>query len=58
MSMIEYKVRYMGEDAAEIRKDEIYTAHDLKEDSQMIGVQDRSGEYYAYPKRLFEKIEG
>lgn len=55
--MIEYKVRYMGEDAAEIRKGEIYTAHDLKDSGVMIGVRDRSGEYYAYPKQLFEKIE-
>ena len=55
--MIEYKVRYIGEDAAEIRKGEIYTAHDLKDSSVMIGVWDRSGEYYAYPKQLFEKVE-
>lgn len=55
--IIEYKVRYMGKDAAEIRKGEIYTAHDLKDSSVMIGVRDRSGEYYAYPKQLFEKIE-
>ena len=55
--MIEYKVRYTGEDAAEIRKGEIYAAHDIKDNSKMIGVQDRSGEYYAYPKQLFVKIE-
>lgn len=54
---IEYKVRYKGEDAAEIRKDEIYTAHNLNRCTTMIGVLDRSGEYYAYPKSLFEKIE-
>lgn len=54
---IEYKVRYKGEDAAEIRKDEIYTAHDLNRCTTMIGVLDRSGKYYAYPKSLFEKIE-
>ena len=53
----EYKVRYVGEDAAEIRKGEIYTAHDLKDSNLLIGVRDRSGEYYAYPKQLFEKLE-
>ena len=55
--MIEYKVRYIGEDAAEIRKGEIYTAHDLNRCTTMSGVLDRSGEQYAYPKSLFEKME-
>lgn len=56
--MNEYKVRYLGEDAIEIRKGEVYTAHDLRDSSTMIGVLDLSGEYYAYPKVLFERIEG
>ena len=55
--MIEYRVRYMGEDAAEIRKGEIYTAHDIGDDGRLIGVKDRSGEYYAYLKQLFERVE-
>ena len=54
---IEYKVRYKGEDAAEIRTGEIYMAHDVNRCTTMIGVLDRSGEYYAYPKSLSEKIE-
>lgn len=55
--MNEYKVRYLGEDAVEIRKGEIYVAHALRDSSTMIGVLDRSGEYYAYPKALFERVE-
>jgi hypothetical protein len=53
----EYHVRYIGEDAAEIRNGEVYVAHDLKDSSVMIGVLDRSGEYYAYPKQLFDSVE-
>lgn len=55
--MIEYRVRYIGEDAAEIRKSEVYTAHDIGDDNRMIGVKDRSGEYYAYLKQLFEIVK-
>ena len=54
--MNKFKVRYIGEDAAEIRKGEIYQAEDLQDNETMIGVQDRSGEWYAYPKVLFQII--
>lgn len=52
-----YRVRYIGEDAAEIRKGEIYQAEDLQDSKNMIGVLDRSGEWYAYPKVLFQLVE-
>lgn len=55
--MNKFKVRYIGEDAAEIRKGEIYDAEELHDSKNMIGVRDRSGEWYAYPKHLFEVIE-
>lgn len=52
--MNKYYVRYIGEDAAEIRRGEIYEAEDLLDSESMIGVLDRSGEWYAYPKELFQ----
>ena len=52
-----YHVRYIGADAAEIRNGEIYLAEDLTDSSSLIGVLDRSGEWYAYPKELFQKTE-
>lgn len=55
--MNKFKVRYIGEDAAEIRKGEIYDAEELRDSKNLIGVLDRSGEWYAYPKNLFEVIE-
>lgn len=56
------KVRYIGEDMAEIRKRDICEAHDvkgqtLKGEGELLAVIDRSGESYIYPKRLFEIIE-
>lgn len=57
LTMSKFKVRYIGEDAAEIRKGEIYEAEVLKDSSAMYGVRDLSGEVYAYPKSLFEKVE-
>lgn len=51
-----YQVRYIGEDAAEIRRGEIYQAEDLQDSKTMIGVLDRSGEWYAYPKELFQQV--
>ena len=51
-----YYVRYIGEDAAEIRKGDIYQAEDLKDCSVMIGVLDRSGEWYAYSRELFQNL--
>lgn len=52
-----FLVRYIGEDASEIRTGEIYQAEELLDSSTMIGVRDRSGEWYAYPKVLFEIVE-
>ena len=52
--MNKYYVRYIGEDAAEIRRGEIYEAEDLLDSESMIGVLDRSGEWYSYPKELFQ----
>ena len=52
-----FRVRYIGEDGAEIRNGEIYLAHTLRDCSTMYGIKDRSGEFYAYPKCLFEITE-
>ena len=52
-----YFVRYIGEDSAEIRNSEIYQAEDLQDSKTMIGVQNRSGEWYAYPKELFQIVD-
>ena len=54
--MNEFRVRYIGEDAAEIRKGEVYRAESLSDCESMIGVLDKSGEWYAYPKGLFEVV--
>lgn len=51
------RVKYIGEDMAEIRNGDIYEAHELKDDSRMYGIVDRSGESYCYPKSLFEIVE-
>lgn len=51
------KVKYIGNDMAEIRNGDICTAYECKDDSRYYGVYDRSGEDYAYPKELFEVIE-
>ena len=56
-TMSKFKVRYIGEDAAEIRNGEIYEAEELKDCKTMYGVLDRSGEQYAYPKSLFEVVK-
>ena len=55
--MNKFRVRYIGEDAAEIRNGEIYDAEELRDGKSLIGVLDRSGEWYAYPKKLFEVVE-
>ena len=52
-----FKVRYKGADAAEIRNGEVYEAQELEGTEKLIGVKDRSGEWYAYPKKLFERTE-
>lgn len=54
--MNKLKVKYIGEDAADIRNGEIYEAEELLDCKTMYGVKDRSGECYAYPKSLFEVI--
>ena len=56
MQLNRYWVRYVGEDAAEIRRGEIYQAEDLQDSKTMIGVLDRSGEQYAYPTELFQRL--
>jgi hypothetical protein len=53
--MIEFKVKYIGPDAADIRSGEIYEAHTLIDTEKMIGVKDRSGEWYVYPRKYFVK---
>lgn len=55
--MNKFRVRYIGKDAAEIRNGEIYEAEELQDSWNLIGVLDRSGEWYAYPRKLFEVIE-
>lgn len=57
LTMNRFKVRYMGEDAAEIRKGEVYEAETLEDSPTMYGVIDRSGIMYAYPKSLFEVVQ-
>lgn len=54
MQRNKYHVRYIGEDAADVRNGEIYLAEDLLDSESVIGVLDRSGEWYAYPKELFQ----
>lgn len=54
--MTEYKAKYIGPDAAEIRTGEVYVAQDLEGSEKMIGVKDRSGEWYAYPRNLFVRV--
>lgn len=51
------KLRYMGEDAAEIRKGEVYEAEPIEDSTAMYAVVDRSGTMYAYPKSLFEVVQ-
>lgn len=43
-------------DVAEIRNGEIYDAVDLLDSETMIGVHYRSGEWYVYPKLLFQVV--
>ena len=50
------KVKYIGDDRADLRNGEIYEAHEIKDDNRYYGVVDRSGESYAYLKSLFEII--
>lgn len=57
LMMNRFKVRYMGEDAAEIRKGEVYEAETFEDSPTMYGVIDRSGIMYAYPKSLFEVVQ-
>ena len=51
------KVKYIGEDMADIRNGDIYNASEVKDDSRYYAVIDRTGETYAYPKSLFEIVE-
>ena len=54
MTKNEYKVKYVGEDSADLRKGKVYEAMALEDTEKMIGVKDMSGEWYAYPAYLFE----
>lgn len=51
-----FKVRYIGEDDADIRRGDVCDAEELIDCTTMYGVRDRSGEVYAYPKTLFEVV--
>lgn len=51
------KAKYIGEDHADIRNGEIYEIEPMKDDSRGYSVKDRSGEWYAYSKKLFEVIK-
>lgn len=51
------KIKYIGEDRAEIRKGDVYKAENAKDDSRYYAVTDRSGEIYCYPKTLFEIVK-
>lgn len=57
MSCILMKIKYIGEDRAEIRKGDVYKAENAKDDSRYYAVTDRSGEIYCYPKTLFEIVK-
>ena len=52
-----YKVRYTGPDRVDLRRGEVYAAEELKDSNALIGVKDRSGEWYAYPREWFERAE-
>lgn len=56
INMVKFKVKYIGPDAADIRNGEIYEAQQLLNTEKLIGVQDRSGEWCAYPKHYFEAV--
>lgn len=55
--MMTIKVRYIGEDRADIRYGDEYEAKQIKDDNRYYAIIDRSGESYAYPKQFFEIIE-
>lgn len=50
----EQKVKYVGEDSADLRKGKMYDAMTLEDTEKLIGIKDMSGEWYAYPAYLFE----
>lgn len=54
--MTKFRVRYIGNDRADIRNGEVYEATDLSDCTTMYGVIDRTGEMYAYPKSWFEIV--
>lgn len=51
------KAKYIGEDDIDLRRGETYEVHKISDDNRFLGVKDRSGEVYAYPKELFEIVE-
>ena len=50
------KMKYIGDDRADIRHGEIYDTEEIADDSRMLSVIDRSGEKYCYPKDLFVSV--
>ena len=50
------KAKYIGNDMAEIKNGHIYEVEETKDDTRYYSVIDDSGESYAYPKTLFEKV--
>lgn len=54
MTKNEQKVKYVGEDSADLRKGKMYDAMTLEDTEKLIGIKDMSGEWYAYPAYLFE----
>jgi hypothetical protein len=52
-----FRIRYVGEDGADIRKGEVYSAKEVPSWNGVFAVLDRSGEWYIYPEKLFEKVE-
>ena len=56
-SLTNYKVIYIGKERLCLIPGETYEAHDIRHNSRLVGVFDESKEWYAYPKRLFKKVE-
>lgn len=51
------KAKYIGENDIDVRTGEIYEVCEVKDDKRLLGVKDRSGDLYAYPRGLFEIIK-
>lgn len=51
------KAKYIGKDDIDLRHGETYEVCKISDDNRFLGVKDRSGEVYTYPKELFEIVE-